>query len=238
MTETCVNSLWHRTLSTFFCCNYEGARNRPHRAVLCTLCRLIEQAGSYADMERHVPGLYDWVQKNNEAAPVMRCAILDVVSWFPGVPQELWMDVSVRCPHAERYNGENEALWNGRASVGLGDLWKTGRRGHQVAEHVAMDAGEDDGEAPAAVRPEPLLEVLSQERVQQRTAEQIVLPCAFGPVAPRRCAADGRKAGGLCHTSRLPCSRAGYRSAQDRVSTPRCSHTPYRCHQAASRAAR
>ena len=28
-------------------------------------------------------------------------------------------------------------------------------------------------------------------------------PCAFGPVAPRRCAADGRTAGGLSHTSRL-----------------------------------
>ena len=55
-------------------------------------------------MERHVPELHDWVRNNNEAAPVMRCAILDVVSWFPGVLQQLWMDVSVRCPHAERYN--------------------------------------------------------------------------------------------------------------------------------------
>ena len=34
----------------------------------------------------------------------MRCAILDVVSWFPGVLQQLWIDVSVRCPRAERYN--------------------------------------------------------------------------------------------------------------------------------------
>ena len=76
------------------------------------------------------------------------------------------------------------------------------------------------------------------------------------PVALRRCAAGGRTAGGLSHTSRLPCSRARYRSAQDRVSTLRCSHSPwcaadggtaggsaydrvsYRCHQAACRAAR
>ena len=55
-------------------------------------------------MERHVPELYNWVQKDNGAAPVMRCAILDVVFWFPGVLQQLWTDVSVRCPHAERYN--------------------------------------------------------------------------------------------------------------------------------------
>ena len=39
-----------------------------------------------------------------------------------------------------------------------------------------MDAGEDVGEAPAAGRPAPLLEVLPQVRVQQRTAEQIVDP--------------------------------------------------------------
>ena len=49
------------------------------------------------------------------------------------------------------------------------------------AQHFAMDAGEDDGEAPAARRPAPLLEVLPQERVQQRTAEQIVDPV---PVVP------------------------------------------------------
>ena len=42
---------------------------------------LIVQARGYADLERHVPELYEWVQKNNEAAPEMRCAILDVVSW-------------------------------------------------------------------------------------------------------------------------------------------------------------
>ena len=49
------------------------------------------------------------------------------------------------------------------------------------AQHFALDAGEDDGEAPAAGRPAPLLEVVPQERVQQRTAEQIVDPV---PVVP------------------------------------------------------
>ena len=49
------------------------------------------------------------------------------------------------------------------------------------ARYFAMDAGEDVGEAPAAGRPAPLLEVLPQERVQRRTAEQIVDPV---PVVP------------------------------------------------------
>ena len=40
-------------------------------------------------MERHVRELYDWVRNNNEAAPTMQCAILDVVSWFLSVLQLL-----------------------------------------------------------------------------------------------------------------------------------------------------
>ena len=44
------------------------------------------------------------------------------------------------------------------------------------ARYFAMDAGEDVGEAPAAERPAPLLEVLPQERVQRRTMAQIVDP--------------------------------------------------------------
>ena len=50
------------------------------------------------------------------------------------------------------------------------------------AQHFAMDTGEDVGEAPAAGRPAPLLEVLPQERVQQRTEEQIVDPVPLVPL--------------------------------------------------------
>ena len=45
-----------------------------------------------------------------------------------------------------------------------------------------MDAGEDVGEALAAGRPAPLLEVLPQERVQQRIVEQIVDPVPLVPL--------------------------------------------------------
>ena len=52
------------------------------------------------------------------------------------------------------------------------------------AQHFAMDAGEDVGEAPApaAGRPAPLLEMLPQELVQQRTVEQIVDPVPSVPL--------------------------------------------------------
>ena len=84
-------------------------------------------------MERHVPELHDWVRNNNEAAPVMRCAILDVVSWFPGVQHHLWKDVSVRCPHAERYN---ESASKREVAAVAGGVEKTNRYGTAVRSLV------------------------------------------------------------------------------------------------------
>ena len=75
----CANSLWQHIYSTRFAISMGRARNRPHRAVQSTLRRLIKQAGRYADMERHVPELYDWHTNKDGVAPVMRCAILDVL---------------------------------------------------------------------------------------------------------------------------------------------------------------
>ena len=50
------------------------------------------------------------------------------------------------------------------------------------ARYFAMDVGEDVGEAPAAERPAPLLEVLPQEQAQRRTVEQIVDPVLEVPM--------------------------------------------------------
>ena len=50
------------------------------------------------------------------------------------------------------------------------------------AQYFAMDAGEDVGEAPAAGRPAPLLEVLPQEQAQRSTVEQIVDPVLEVPM--------------------------------------------------------
>ena len=100
-------------------------------------------------MERHVPELYDWVRNNNEAAPTMRCAILDVVSWFPGVLHQLWIDVSVRCPHAERYNGS--ASKPGMAAV-TGAAEKTKRCGTVVRSLVFETHGRLGGEGTKLLR--------------------------------------------------------------------------------------
>ena len=73
--RTCANSLWRSTLSTRFAVN--TVEPGPDRTVRSNTpgAKLIEQAGRYADLERHVPELHDWVSNNNEAAPTMRCAI-------------------------------------------------------------------------------------------------------------------------------------------------------------------
>ena len=142
-----VLCVWRRTRSTRLAASMGRARARPHRAVQRTLRRLIEQAGGHADVERHVPELYDWAKNNNEAAPEMRCAILDVVSWFPTscstsgwtsacdarmqnfttkvCRSQGWLQL-VEKPKKKRYG-------TARETVGLRDLWKTGRRRNQVA---------------------------------------------------------------------------------------------------------
>ena len=131
------------------CCKYGRARAREHRAVQHTLRRLIEQAGSYADLERPVPELYDRVTNNNEAAPTMRCAIFDVVSWFPGVLPQLWIDVSVRCSHAERYN---ESTSKPGVAAGAGEAEKTKRHGTAVRALVFETNGRLGGDGTKLFR--------------------------------------------------------------------------------------
>ena len=92
-------------------------------------------------------------------------------------------------------------------------------------QHFAMDAAEDVGEVPAAGRPAPLLEVLPQERVQQRIVEQIVDPVPWVPLLHDVVPQTVEQLVDFL-SPRFPRCRAGYRSAQHRVSTSRCSHSP------------
>ena len=110
---TCVNSPWQRTRSNPFAAN-----------------TVEPETGHIAQFSAHCEfSLSRQVQKNNDAAPEMRCAILDVVSWFPGCPgaaldrRQRAMPASRTLQRKKRYG----------MAVGLRDLWMTGRRGHQVA---------------------------------------------------------------------------------------------------------
>ena len=94
------------------------------------------------------------------------------------------------------------------------------------ARYFAMDAGEDVGEAPAAEGPAPLLEVRPQERVQQRTVEQIVDPVPLFPLLHDVVPQMVEQLVDILSPLDVHVVLAGYRSAQDRVSTTRCSHSP------------
>ena len=84
--------------------------------------------------------------------------------------------------HHSAPRGPRTARTGGRARVEVhGRVQEDALPQAAGAVYFEMDTGEDDGSAPAAARPAPLLEVLPQERVQQRTAEQIVDPV---PVVP------------------------------------------------------
>ena len=102
----------------------------------CAHCMLLSEAGGY--LQSYSSGLYDWVKPQPDAEPVLRCSIMDVVSCFPEVLQQLWVDVSVRCPHAERYH---ESALETRVAAGSGKLEKPKRYGAAVRSLVFETCG-------------------------------------------------------------------------------------------------
>ena len=91
-------------------CKRGPARLRPHRAVMVGLKNILVRAGAEVDLERAIPSLYriDTEGKVTEA-------ILDAVVITPGCSSSTPLDVTIRCPHAQRYN--NEAATTMKASV-------------------------------------------------------------------------------------------------------------------------
>ena len=100
-------------------------------------------------MERHVLELYGWVSNDNDAAPKARCVILDVVSLFLGDLQQLWIEVSVRCPQAERYN---ESVSKPGVAAVAGAAEKMKRYGTAVRSVVFVTYGRLGGEGTKLLR--------------------------------------------------------------------------------------
>eukprot|EP00973_Karenia_brevis_P070135 9748981-Karenia_brevis.AAC.1 len=89
-------------------CKCGVARMRPHRALAGAMAKWFRQAGAEADLERVVPELLAGTPglRAADARPGEQPAVearLDIVSSFPGGCDPMWIDVSIRCPHARRY---------------------------------------------------------------------------------------------------------------------------------------
>ena len=92
-------------------------------------------------MERHVPEHCDWAQKNNGSGTPYAVRHLRRGLLVPGRPaaaldrrqravpacRTLHTKVRRNQEWLQLLGGGNETSWSGRASVGLRDLWKTGR---------------------------------------------------------------------------------------------------------------
>ena len=79
-------------------CKQGPARMRPHRALAAAVARELCRCGAEVDLERTVVELAQW-----DADGSIKEAILDLVVTFPGSVQQLFIDVTIRCPHADRY---------------------------------------------------------------------------------------------------------------------------------------
>ena len=84
---------------------------RPHRALAAALARELRRCGAEVDLERTVVEL----AKRDQAGNIKE-AILDLVVTFPGAVQQQFIDVTIRCPHADR--DEHAADSPGEAASG------------------------------------------------------------------------------------------------------------------------
>ena len=90
-------------------CKQGPARMRPHRALAAALARELRRCGAEVDLERTVLEL-----ARRDEAGNLKEAILDLVVTFPGTFQQHYVDVTIRCPHAARY--EHAAVAPGEAA--------------------------------------------------------------------------------------------------------------------------
>ena len=96
--EPCGKAIDHQ--AHLVTCSVGPGRMRPHRALQYALCRQLRAAGAEVDIERVVPELGGRAQRGQDRAD----AVLDLFVTFPSVSERFLVDVTIRSPHAARYN--------------------------------------------------------------------------------------------------------------------------------------
>ena len=79
-------------------CKQGVARQRPHRMLAATMAGCLRKVGAEIDMERTVVELAHFAEDGEVTE-----AILDLWVQFPGHTTPVYLDVTIRCPQAQRY---------------------------------------------------------------------------------------------------------------------------------------
>ena len=79
-------------------CKQGVARQRPHRMLAASMAGCLRKVGAEIDMERTVVELAHFAEDGAVSE-----AILDIWVQFPGHPAPVYLDVTIRCPQAQRY---------------------------------------------------------------------------------------------------------------------------------------
>ena len=81
-------------------CNVGPAHKRTHKALVAALTAQLRAAGAACDQGRHEPG---WKRLNRDGVAVD--GFSDIRAAWPGSARVFRIDVTVRSPHAARYQG-------------------------------------------------------------------------------------------------------------------------------------
>ena len=174
-------------------CKQGPARMRPHRALAAALARELRRCGAEVDLERTVIELAQYDNEGN-----IREAILDLVVGFPGAVQQLFIDVTIRCPHAGRY--EHAAHSPGEAAssaarekftrygtavlpVAVETYGRLATESHRSLEHIAMHAGVCNRDYWAAPRLVPTWRAALERIVQFAVADIDLLALGYAASA-------------------------------------------------------
>ena len=100
-----------------------GEREQDHTGRSCVRCK--GSSNRRGDMRtRSATSLSSTTGPYRRAEQSLSCAVppFDTVAWFPGVLQQQWIDVSVRCPNAQLYHAN--AVNAGEAET-VQKLWRS-----------------------------------------------------------------------------------------------------------------
>ena len=168
-------------------CKAGPARMRPHRHLAAVLCREMRAIGAEVDMERVVPELID---RRPQTPAEKRDAVLDLVVSFPGAFAQSRVDVSIRCPHADRYGRADHVPGEAAAKaadekherygpfvlpLAFGSYGRLGNAGRRTLEILAAHAGACAKDHWAVQRLVPRWSSALERAVTFSTAEVVLL---------------------------------------------------------------